>query len=128
VGAPITVGYGVHVAATDTETAKYKLIFTLPLATIQEYVAAPGVYALADCGGAETDYAKLISGIQTGETSGTASLTSMDIQYIEFVAETSTRGYFYDNVAIASNAAVANAYVATGFWKVVDNALVWASL
>ena len=128
IGAPITVSYAVQVAATETETAKYKLIFTLPTATIQQYVAGAGVYALADCGGAQDDFAKLIAGIKAGETSGTASLTDMDIQYIEFVAETSTRGYFYDNVAIAANTAVANAYVATGFWKVVDNALVWASL
>ena len=128
VGAPITVGYKVHVAATDTETAKYKLVLTLPIATIQKYVAGAGVYALADCGGAETDYAKLIAGIEKGETSGTASLTDMDIQYIEFVAETSTRGYFYDYAALVANTAVADAYIATGFWKIDGGELVWASL
>ncbi len=124
VGAPSTLVYTTHIKAADADdgVAKHKLVFTLPLDVITKYVAAPGVYALADCSGAEVDYANLIAGIGAGEASKGAN-----IQFIEFVADTTARGYYYDNAALAANATATNAYLATGLWAKVGDSLVWKS-
>ncbi len=101
-------------------TDRHKLIMKLPLATIREYVPMPDIYLLDDCGGAQDDFANLISGINTGD--------GVNIQYIEFVEDTRLIGYYYDSIALAADTVVAETYLATGMWKVVEDALVWKSL
>ncbi len=122
IGAPSTIARSTHISATAAEdgVAKHKLTITLPLATINKYVATPGIYALADCGGAEVDYARLIAGINLGD--------GLNIQYIEFIADTTARGYYYDNAALSADDDVVDAYIATDYWKMSGTSLVWASL
>ncbi len=122
IGAPSTIARSTHISATAAEdgVAKHKLTITLPLATINKYVATPGIYALADCGGAEVDYARLIAGINLGD--------GLNIQYIEFIADTTARGYYYDNAALGADTAVAKEYADTGMWIKAGNTLLWASL
>ena len=100
--------------------ARHKLIMKLPLATIRKYVPMPDIYLLDDCGGAEVDFESLINGINTGD--------GVNIQYIEFVEDTRLIGYYYDSAALAADTVVAETYLATGMWKVVEDALVWKSL
>ena len=99
---------------------RHKLIMKLPLATIRKYVPVADLYARDDCGGAQDDFKSLINGINTGD--------GVNIQYIEFVEDTRHIGYYYDSVALAADTVVSETYLATGVWKVVEDALVWKSL
>ncbi len=113
---PVVFGY----ANSTTDATIKVLTLTLPADVIASFDAKAGVeYTLEACPKAAAAYANLIANLETKYSS--------DIAYISFVEDTKDRAYYLDSASLAASEA-ASIYTATGFWKVDDGKLVWASL
>ena len=105
---------------STTDESKYVLKLYVSADAIASFAAQAGVeYALEDCDAA-VPYANLIANIET-------RYPDYDIAYITFVAIEGT-DYYLDNTALSADTELVATYVETGCWKVVEGALVWASL
>ncbi len=117
VGMPVTYSYAKHAE----DTASYVLTLVLPEAAMAKLEVSAGEYAVSVLPEAVTNaYGNLITNV--------ASKINATVGYVNFTEDPlAGRDYYLDSTALAASES-ATVYTETGFWKVVDDSLVWASL